>query len=42
MEDTISMVRMIFNDRTLFLMLAGAVFALHLLLPRFDTLGCSS
>ena len=29
MEDTISMVRMIFNDRTLFLMLAGAVFALH-------------
>jgi hypothetical protein len=29
MEDTISMVRIISHDRTLLLMLAGAVFALH-------------
>ena len=29
MEDTLSIVRMIFADRALFLMLSGAVFALH-------------
>ena len=29
MENTISLVRMIFSDRALFLMLSGAVFALH-------------
>jgi len=29
MEDTISIVRMTFSDRALFLMLSGAVFALH-------------